>query len=908
MNDRAPAWSDLLAADIAGEQRNRAETLAAVKRALTDIETDLRRRFEAREIRADSLMPARARLYDGLIADLLTHASEHKFPAADPSKGELPTVAAVGGYGRGELAPHSDIDLLFLQPVRDFARGERIVEYVLYMLWDLGLKVGQAVRTPEECLRMAKDNQAVATALLEARWLWGDVELYEGMRNGFWDKSLGNSPIWYVDAKLAERDERHEKLGDTRYVLEPNIKDGKGGLRDLHTLYWIAKALYRVESMDELGARGVFTAGEVRRFRKGEAFLSDVRCYLHYLTGRPEERLTFEHQHALAEPIGYRPRNRVRAVERFMKHYFTVAKDVGDLTRILCAALEVEHKRPGRFPPARLPSFEKKLGDFTLSHDRLNVRQPTAFRDDPLNLLRLFRLAQEHDVDIHPEALYLVRRDLRRIDRVRDTAEANELFLTMLTASSGTIVTLHRLNEVGLFGRFLPPFGFVVAMMQYNTYHSYTVDEHIIRAIAELRRLENGDLRNVAPVASEMMRQVPQRRALYIAVLFHDIGKGRGGDHSIIGAELLEEYGPRLGLTPAETETAVWLVRHHLVMSDTAQRRDPNDPKTIQDFCQIVQSPDRLRQLLVLTVCDIRAVGPDVWTNWKAALLRDLYWRADEVLTGNGDVASLPYRAAARRAELAEALADWPAAARAAHLDRAPDTYWVAWPVADLAAHANLLREAMAADPPIRIAFGKDDEGDATIVTVCTRDEPGLFAKLTDALALAGADIVGARAFTLHNGFVIDGFWVQGPDGGAEVKESRIQESIRMVLKGDIAVRERLQRPPTWPHRTAVFNVEPRVIIDNEASRYFTVIEVNGHDRPGFLNMVAWTMHRSGLRIASSHIATYGERAVDVFYVKDLFGLKVEHAGKIERIEKALTEAIRESNALVSGEAATAAG
>lgn len=899
----APAWPDLLALDIAGDRRTRAETLASLKEALAEAEADLQHVFEHGG-RAEALMPARSALYDSLISGLLDHASLHKFPAANPTKGEVLTAAAVGGYGRGELAPHSDIDLLFLQPVKVSPRSEQVIEYVLYMLWDLGLKVGQAVRTPDECVRMAKSDQTIATSLLEARHLWGDTDQFDEMKSAFWDKAIGNNPIGFVEAKLAERDERHRRMGDTRYVLEPNIKDGKGGLRDLHTLYWIAKALYHVETMPELVQQGVFSKAEARRFEKAEDFLSDVRCHLHYYAGRAEERLTFDHQHALAERMGYHGRRNMRAVERFMKHYFMVAKDVGDLTRIFCAALEAEHKRPSLFSLSRLLSFEKKLGDFTLSHGRLSLREPTAFRDDPVNMLRLFHTAQEHDVDIHPEALRLVHRDLRLIDQVRDDPEPNRLFLEMLTARKNTIVTLRRLNEAGLFGRFLPPFGRVVAMMQYNMYHSYTVDEHTIRAIAELRRLEDGQLTEAAPVASSVVKLLPQRRALYVAVLFHDIGKGRGGNHSVIGADLVEEYGPRLGLTSAETETASWLVRYHLVMSDTAQRRDPNDPKTIQDFCAVVQSPDRLRQLLVLTVCDIRAVGPDTWTGWKAALLRELYWRADERLSGSGNVESLPHRAAAARDRLAERLGDWPAEEVEAHFAKAPDTYWVAWDTDTLAYHADLLRRTEAEEPSLTIEFQDDEEGQATIVTVCTLDHAGLFARLAGALALAGANIVGARAFTLHNGYVIDSFWVQAGEGGFYREYDRLRKRVRQVLTGDVQLADALQQPPSWLSRTAVFKVEPRVIIDNEASRYFTVIEVNGRDRPGFLNKVAWTMTQLGLQIASSHIATYGERAVDVFYVKDVFGLKISHAGKRAQIEKALIEAIRESNALVTNETA----
>lgn len=895
--------TDVLAGEIGAEASGpRSGLLAKLKTVLAGREAVLRERFEAGG-GSSELMTHRSDLYDALLRWLLRHATTHVFPAANPTKGEIISVAALGGYGRRALAPFSDIDLIFLHSHKLSPHSEQVIEYVLYMLWDLGLKVGQAVRTPGECGRMARTDHTIATTLLEARPIWGDSALFEEMQQQFWQKGIGGSPDSFVEAKLLERDERHLRLGDTRYVLEPNLKDGKGGHRDLHTLLWIAKALYRIKTLDDLVAQEVLTPAEAHRFRKAEMFLSDVRCHLHYLVGRGEERLTFDHQAALSERMNYHDRPGARRVERFMKHYFIIAKDVGDLTRVICADFEAKHKKTKRFSLGRLLSFEKTVGSFKIFHGRLTVESADIFTNDPLNLLRIFRVAQDFGVDIHPEALRLVRRDLRLIDQVRDSLEANRLFLEMLTGAPDPIIALRQLNEAGLFGRFLPPWGRIVAMMQYNMYHSYTVDEHTIRAIAELRKVENGELQDVAPIASEVVKQVPHRRALYVAMLFHDIGKGRGGDHSVIGAALLQEFGERLGLDAEEIETAVWLVRFHLVMSDTAQRRDPNDPKTIQDFCDIVQSPHRLRQLLVLTVCDIRAVGPDTWSSWKASLLRELYYRADERLAGNVDRASLPIRAQAARTDLADALPDWSSVDADAHLSILPDNYLVAWDIADLAMHARLMRDAVATGGMYALHFAPDRERTATVVTICTLDHTGLFAQLAGIMALAGANIVGARGYTLQNGYVIDSFWVQAADGGLFGDEAKIREKTEQVLNGAIQLGDVLHQAPAWAMRTAVFTVEPRIIIDNEASRTHTVIEVNGRDRPGFLNKIAYTMTKLGLQIASSHITTYGERAVDVFYVKDIFGLKIQHEGKKARIEEELVAAIRESNALVSLEA-----
>ena len=562
-------------------------------------------------------------------------AYERVYPVANPTEGEKQAVVAVGGYGRGELAPQSDIDLLFLSNWKLTPHAEQIVEFLLYTLWDLGLKVGHATRSIDECIRLAKSDLTIRTALLEARYLWGDAGLYRSLRQKFRDFTASEGANGFVARKLTERDLRHAKMGDSRYVLEPNIKDGKGGLRDLHTLFWIAKNLYRVDAIGDLVERGVFSASESGLFRKTHAFLTTVRCHMHYLTGRPEERLTFDVQPEIARLMGYGDRKTQRGVERFMRRYYLVAKDVGDLTRIFCAALEDETRRR---PLIRLPGRlggEREIGDFVARSGRLNAKHDKVFRQDPVNLLRLFETAQEQRLDIHPAALRQVTQSLKSIDgAVRENPAANASFLAMLTSKNDPEGTLRRLNEAGVLGRLIPDFGRVVAQMQHDMYHVYTVDEHSIRAIGLLRLIETGDLAEDHPLATEIVHKVASRRALYVAVLMHDIAKGRGGDHSVIGADLALELCPRLGLDRQETETVSWLVRHHLVMSNTAQKRDIDDPKTIRDFADQCQSPERLRLLLVLTVADMRATGPAVWNGWKAALLRELYYRTEELLSG----------------------------------------------------------------------------------------------------------------------------------------------------------------------------------------------------------------------------------------------------------------------------------
>jgi len=652
--------------------------------------------------------------------------------------------------------------------------------------------------------------------------------------------------------------------------------------------------------MKQLVAEGVFTGDDMKLFEKAENFLWTVRCHLHYLAGRPEERLNFSVQKDIAGRLGYRDHAGTAGVERFMKHYFLIAKDVGDITRILCAVLEHQHKKQAkRF---RLPFFRFSQPDvpgFKVDGGRLTVDGERAFADDPVKLIGLFHAAQKHGLDVHPEALRLVTQNLKLVDaKLRRNKEANRLFLEMLTGKD-PVITLMRFNEAGVFGRFIPDFGRVVAQMQYDMYHVYTVDEHTIRAIGLVNGIETGRLKEDHPVSCEVIGEIQSREALYVAVLLHDIAKGRGGDHSEIGADIALKLCPRLGLNAWETETVSWLVRYHLLMSATAFKRDLDDPKTIQDFCDLVQSPERLRLLLVLTVADIRAVGPNVWNNWKAGLLRELYWQAKAVLTGDAVGGRRKTRVERAKTALTEALArkKWPAKDLEEHIARGTDTYWLSADTAAQVRQAELVRKAEREKRDLTIDMTVDKARAANEITVYTADHPGLFANIAGALSLAGVSVLDARIATLTNGMALDTFWVHDA-GGKAIDEKgqmgRMAQRIEDALRGKRDPARELTKEPdaAFPDKSRAFAVSPRVIIDNQASNTYTVIEINGHDRPGFLYDVTSVLTQEGLQIASAQITTYGERVVDVFYVKDIFGLKVRHPDKLKSIETSLLERI----------------
>jgi [protein-PII] uridylyltransferase len=856
---------------------------------------EIRRRLESGEGTGSDTVVELSYLTDQILRVLFDFATTRVFKRGVATTGEKLSLMAVGGYGRGELAPGSDLDLLFLLPYKKTPFTENLVEYMLYVLWDLGFKVGHAVRTVNDNIKQAMADMTIRTALLESRWIWGDQDLTRDLQVRFREDVVEGTGMVFVDAKLSERDARHERLGDSRYVLEPNVKEDKGGLRDLHTLYWIARYLYGVSNVQELVDRELIHSDAALRFQKAYDFLWTVRCHIHYVTGRIDNRLTFDLQPRLAELMGYTDHAGGSAVERFMKHYFLIAKDVGNLTRIISAVLEEKERRK---PLLRLPAVlrRKTLEGFSVEGGRITVSNDDAFVEDPTKLIRIFHVAQENGLDLHPHALELITRNLHLVNDIRDDAEANRLFVEIMTFKKGPESILRLMNEAGVFGRFVPDFGRVVAQMQFDMYHVYTTDEHTIRAIGILHRIENGALKDDLPIVSKVVGKIQSRRALYVSVLLHDIAKGRGGDHSELGADIALTLCPRFGLTDEETETVSWLVRQHLLMSNTAFKRDLDDPKTIVDFCAAVQSPERLKLLLALTCADIRAVGPKVWNDWKATLLRELYNRAEERMSGAHSTATVDARANRARKALAERLSDWPIASREAFVGSGFSSYWVTYDVDTHERHARFIRSAGNSDQDIAIEFAIDKARAVTEMMIYTPDHPGLFAKIAGALALSNVSIVDAKILTLSNGMALDTFTVQDFNGTVlttETKLNRIKSRVVAALEGRLRLDRELENvEDRLTDRAQALEAPPRVIIDNTASKLFSVIEINGHDRAGLLFDITKVISELALQIGSAHVSTYGERVVDVFYVKDVFGMKVENETKIRQIREALGKAI----------------
>jgi [protein-PII] uridylyltransferase len=886
------------------ESSKRQDLVVVLKEALIAGKAEVQQRFESSDKNSGSggdVVRGNAFLVDQLVRIIFDLATERAYPVANKSTSEQLCLVAIGGYGRGELAPFSDVDLMFVIPYKKTPYSEQIIEFMLYMLWDMGLKVGHSTRSIDEAIRLSTQDLTIRTAILDARWLWGDQALFGELKKRFQSEVVDGTGADFVEAKLQERDDRHDRMGDSRYVVEPNVKEGKGGLRDLQTLYWLARYLYGVDEVEELVALKVFTKQDVKRYRKACDFLWTVRCHIHYLTNRAEERVSFDVQKAVGERMAYNNRAGSSGVERFMKHYFLTAKDVGDLTRVLCAVLEDQQKKrsffrlPGSFSGLRRRA---KIDGFINDHGRITVENKNAFKEEPLKLIRIFYEAQQHDLDVHPEALRLITRDLKYIDNdLRQDAEANRLFIEILTSRKDPEKALRRMNEADVFGKFVPDFGRVVAQMQYDMYHTYTVDEHTIRAIGILAGIEDGTYADDMPNSSRAIAEIQSRRALYVAVLLHDIAKGRGGDHSELGAAIAKELCPRFGLNAEETETVAWLVLNHLVMSDTAFKRDVDDPKTIQDFVAMVKSVERLRLLTILTVADIRAVGPKTWNAWKSGLLRGLFQRTIETMSGDMVVEHRQARIAHAQDNLRAALKDWQVQDIEDFISTGYPSYWLAYGTEVHTRHAEIARAAKANSESLHIDIRADAEFEYTEITVYTPDHPGIFSQIAGAVALSGATIMDAKIITMSDGMVMDSFSILDINNQAYTQTrqvDRLRRRIEETLAGKLYLDQELAKVAKsgLMKKEELFSVAPRIIVDNSASTTDTVIEVNGRDRVGFLYDVTAAINALGLKINSAHITTYGEHVVDTFYVKDIFGLKIRHDTKIDHIRAELLKVV----------------
>ena len=800
-------------------------------------------------------------------------------------------IIAVGGYGRSELFPFSDIDLLFLHK-KESSETREFAQWLLYCLWDLGLNIGQAVRTIDDTVIKAKQDTTIRTNLLDSRFIAGDKKIFTQFVHEFTDYIATSSEIDFVEAKLSEREESHIRCGDSRYVLEPNIKDGKGGLRDLHNMQWLMKYT---------GLEGkILNDEEEKSFYIVRDFLWKVRVHLHLIANRPEERLTFDLQRAVAEAIGFRDDSNSRAVEKFMRDYFLTVRLVGGLTRSVCAGLEEHKKRKPRVNFSQLSKIGKELEEFQLDGERLAISSEEHFKESPFLLIKIFQVAHEQKLDIHPKTLQIITRNLWLIDaNLRRNSNANNAFMSILLSKENPESSLRIMSESGVIGKFIPDFNKVIGQMQFDMYHVFTVDEHTIFAISILHGIGLGKYKAEMPVVTEIFHLVKSLRVLYLSIFCHDIGKGRGGDHSLIGEVIVRKLARRFGLDAYEEDLCAWLVRNHLMMSRTAFKRDLGDPKTIEDFVEKVQSPERLRLLLILTVADIRAVGPTVWNGWKGALLRELYYLSEDKM-GASDKQVKKFGKDSLSMELKNLLIGWKEEEIEEYLELGDASFWSSLDAQNHVRIAHLLKELESSIMPLAIDTISDNFRSITDIILCTPDQAGLFAKMSGAIALSGASILGAKIFTLKNGIAVEMFHIQDAEHLAFDKPdklARLSVYMNKAIVGELDVgREMAKNLSNYPSRMEVFKVPPKVYVENKSSANYTVVEVEGRDRIGFLHIITQKLAELNIGISTAHITTYGERAVDVFYVKDVFGMKIIHESKLRQIQEELVGVLSSGN------------
>ncbi|WP_443070149.1 [protein-PII] uridylyltransferase [Sulfitobacter sp.] len=886
------AQIEAAAALDSSETSLRSETVKILRAAQTKGRDTIAASFSAKPFDAEAMTASYTYLTDGMVKSVLKVAVNHLYPA--PKGAATLSVIGVGGYGRGEMAPFSDVDLLFLVPTKVTPWASNVIEAMLYILWDLKLKVGHSSRTIRDCVQLATEDFTIQTTLLEHRYVCGDLKLCNKLDKTLKRDLFSGSGHEFIEAKLTERDARHLKQGQ-RYVVEPNVKEGKGGLRDLQSLFWIAKYIHHVEDAADLVGAGVFSADEYKTFSDAENFLWAVRGHLHLLTNRATEQLTFDMQVSVAEAMQYKDRDGRRAVEVFMQAYFRHATIVGDLTRIFLTKLEDMHVKSEPLLERLFRRKPRVKKGYSVTHNRIDIQDTETFLSDPVNMLRLFEEALRTGMLIHPDAMRTVKANLHLIDdTLRNTPEAKRIFLDLLLKHGNPERALRRMNELGVLAAFIPEFEPIVAMMQFNMYHSYTVDEHTIQTIANLAMIEKNELEEELPVASSILTRGVNRKVLYVALLLHDIGKGRSEDHSILGAQIARKVAPRLGLKQDEVDTVEWLVRYHLLMSDMAQKRDIADPRTVRDFAKAVKTVKRLDLLCVLTVCDIRGVGPNTWNNWKAVLIRALYRQTERALETGLEDLNRQNRGTEAKKALRAALPDWPKKALKEETSRYYDPYWQGLHVTAHVAFAKMFRDID--DSVININLHPDEDRDATRACFVMPDHHGIFSRLTGALALVGANVVDARSYTTKTGYVTDAFWIQDAEGNAyeASKLPRLRQMIEKTLRGEVIARDALKSRDKVKKREKAFRVPTSISFDNEGSEIYTIIEVDTRDRPGLLYDLARTLADLNVYIANAVIATYGEQVVDTFYVKDMFGLKYHSESKQRTLEKRLREAIVE--------------
>ncbi|HEU0265089.1 MAG TPA: [protein-PII] uridylyltransferase [Geobacterales bacterium] len=819
--------------------------------------------------------------------------------AAGPGRPkERITLVAVGGYGRGELNPYSDIDLMFLHGGKEPAFVEEIAQKVLYFLWDLRLDVGYSVRTIADCVTMSFSDSTVRTALLDSRYLIGSHLLYQEFTKVLTGQIMAKGSDSFIRDKLEELERRRKKYGATVYLLEPNLKEGEGGLRDLHAALWVAKVKYKATDPKELVQKGVLADDELTSYREALSYLWRLRNELHFAAGRKNDQLTFEAQNQLARFLDYQDNGRVLAVEEFMRDYYLHAGRIEHLSaQIISRATRREEgamKILGYF-------IRRPVGEgFFVVRGELTIPDERIIEEEPARLMKIFEYAQRQGVGLNINVKGMIRRNLHLVnDKFRRNKEVNRSFFAILRAERGVAETLQLMHHLQILNRFIPEFERIYCKVQHDLYHIYTVDTHSLFAVEEIVRLLRGEHEKDLPLLTQLAREVEKRELLLLSVLFHDIGKGEGGGHAEKGAAVIPTIARRMGLSKEDTERLEFLVRHHLLFAHIAQRRDLHDEKMIVQFARQMEKSENLKMLYLLTYADIKAVGPDVWTEWKAMLLQELYEKAFQVLErGDFKLEAHSERTKNVKKRVMELLADEiPAAAVREELKAMTTRHLLSHQPTVIAEHLRIL--LTLEEETFVSRLGHEEEKGYSNFTICTLDVPGLFSMITGVMAANGINILGAQINTTRNGKALDILQVNSPQGFVITDENRwrrVEEDLRQVLTGKVRVRtlvDKRQRPTLLDSKPKR-RFPTRIEIDNEVSEDYTVIDIYSHDKVGLLYSISSTLTELGLYIGVAKISTKVDQVADVFYVKDIFGHKVRKEDRLQEIRQRLLAAIGE--------------
>ena len=803
-------------------------------------------------------------------------------------------VIARGGYGRGELNPQSDIDLLFLHDYKPGPYVEVVTEIILHALWDAGLTVGQVVRNVRECVRAVNDDLKEKTAILDTRFLAGEEKLWAALVQALIDEVLNRNQQKFFQVKLQESRDRHRHYGDSIYLLEPQIKEGEGGLRDLHTALWLAKVKYKVHSLPELVQRAIISEAELEEVVRAQDFLYRVRNSLHFLSRRHHDQLTFEYQEQIAPLLGFTADDSGSASSALMRYYYAQAAAIHRFSEGLIARV-TEDPSAGRFM-RRTGGRQIRPGVLIQGH-LLAIAEKDFFAHAPINLITIFADCQAHGVELSGSAYQQVRDSLGLIDDAfRCDPRTGMALMGILSGRQRVAETLEAMHRAGVLGAVIPEFGNLYARVLHDLYHIYTVDRHSLAAVRELERLRAGEFKDSNPLLTEVAREVNALPFIFLALVLHDIGKGHGHDHHERGALLTAEVSRRLGLDGEETDLVVFLVRNHLMMSQVAQKGDVDDVRTIEEFARAVGSIDRLKALYLMTFADMRAVAPNVYNNWRDMLLSDLYMRALKILEqSNREAVDPTRRLALVKAAVRERIGtlDATPGELAAFLELMPDRYFLTVAEEDIPTHFELMRTLDGRNLVCRHRHFPDLEFSEFIVA--TRDQPGLFSRIAGVLTANNLNILSARITTRADGLALDVFRVSHSAAALAMEEERwlrVARDLEAVLAGqrDIESMVAEAQRSRVAGRRFVRRVATEITVDNRSSEQYTVVDVFTQDRVGLLFAITHTLFKLGMVIHLARISTNADQALDVFYISDVSGGKIVELEAMRRLRAALVE------------------